>query len=382
MSGSDTDTPMVGPPLGSGTMNSDIPGVADSAPQAATASQSRSRQLDMLVNALQQLAFNQQEIQGVMHQLGQYQVSQAASASAAIPVVTKPSGTLRVREPRVFDGRAIELMPFLDELASAMHLQRQHFQTDYDRSIYLSLYLKAPGAPSSWFHAIQIQRPDLLHDFEALKADFKKHFDDPDLKASKQRELERLVQKGSAAEYSARFHEILVYLNMTDETKIHHFKRGLKADLLTVLMSSYDVPTTLTEFASLAIKVDNRLFQAKAELNKRTGRSTKASLTPFAFDFDTNTAQSTYAQTVSDPVTTTSTSTDTSGIVPMEIDAVKRGPLSPQERSRRKQLGLCMYCGATGHTVSTCPLNKKKGSGSRAIASSSSKKGKGKPGSR
>ena len=338
--------------------------------------------ISILVSTIQELANNQTQLQAFIHNIGQFQANQAEVAAAAVAaqatVPPAPRGTLRVREPRVFDGRAIEVMPFLDELKSAMHLQRQHFQSDYDRSIYLSLYLKAPGAPSSWFRAIQIQQPDLLNNFDALLANFKKHFDDPDLKASKQRELEKLVQKKSVADFSARFREILVYLNMTEETKIHYFKAGLKEDLLTVLMAANDVPNTFDAFVDLAIKVDNRLFQTKAELAKRHGRTVTSS--PFALNVP---EQSTYAQTVSAPPV--SSASESTGVVPMEIDAVKRGPLTDQERKRRRQLGLCNYCGASGHVVLNCPIRpNKKGSTQTAAStsSSSSKKGKGKPGSR
>ncbi len=34
----------------------------------------------------------------------------------------------------------------------------------------------------------------------------------------------------------------------------------------------------------------------------------------------------------------------------------KRGHLSIEEKQRRRDKGLCMYCGAEGHKVQTCPL--------------------------
>ena len=43
---------------------------------------------------------------------------------------------------------------------------------------------------------------------------------------------------------------------------------------------------------------------------------------------------------------------------PMEIDAMRsrhRGPLTEAKRLKRKQDGLCMYCGAAGHMKDKCP---------------------------
>ena len=38
----------------------------------------------------------------------------------------------------------------------------------------------------------------------------------------------------------------------------------------------------------------------------------------------------------------------------MEIDAVKRGPISAEEKARRKKEGLCFYCGGK-HLAKDCP---------------------------
>ena len=40
----------------------------------------------------------------------------------------------------------------------------------------------------------------------------------------------------------------------------------------------------------------------------------------------------------------------------MEIDAVKRGPLTTEEQKHCCDLGLCMYCGASGHKLEACPF--------------------------
>ena len=39
----------------------------------------------------------------------------------------------------------------------------------------------------------------------------------------------------------------------------------------------------------------------------------------------------------------------------MEIDAIRRGPLTPAEKEYRRKNGLCFYCGKGKHTISECP---------------------------
>ena len=48
-------------------------------------------------------------------------------------------------------------------------------------------------------------------------------------------------------------------------------------------------------------------------------------------------------------------STSSSDPVPMEVDAIKHGPLSAEEKEHRRREGLCFYCGKGKHTVNNCP---------------------------
>ena len=63
--------------------------------------------------------------------------------------------TVKHREPRVFDGRADQVNPFLREVNNAVFLQRRSLTSDRDKVIYVSFYL-ADGAPSSWHRTIKL----------------------------------------------------------------------------------------------------------------------------------------------------------------------------------------------------------------------------------
>ncbi|THG93431.1 hypothetical protein EW026_g7806 [Hermanssonia centrifuga] len=91
-----------------------------------------------------------------------------------------PTGQVRFHEPRVFNGKAEEVVPFLREIKNAVHLQRRVLLDDYDKVIYMSTYLK-DGSPSSWYNALDVRRSPLLFNFEGFVEDFKHHFEDSDL---------------------------------------------------------------------------------------------------------------------------------------------------------------------------------------------------------
>jgi hypothetical protein len=38
----------------------------------------------------------------------------------------------------------------------------------------------------------------------------------------------------------------------------------------------------------------------------------------------------------------------------------KKGPLSQEEKDRRRKLGLCAYCGSADHAIHACPLARHK----------------------
>jgi hypothetical protein len=42
----------------------------------------------------------------------------------------------------------------------------------------------------------------------------------------------------------------------------------------------------------------------------------------------------------------------------MDLNAVSFKKITPEERQRRMDLRLCLYCGGSGHQVRGCPVKK------------------------
>ena len=104
---------------------------------------------------------------------------------------------------------------------------------------------------------------------------------------------------------------------------ISQFNYGLRDEVKDLLLSLPD-PTTLSEAISQAVKCDNRLYERQQD--KRAWTLPR----PYA----------TYAATTSTDVPNKS-----SGAEDMQIDAVRFKPLTEQEKRRRREGGLCLYCG-------------------------------------
>ena len=267
--------------------------------------------------------------------------------SSKEPKVTLP----REKEPRKFNGKADQVVPWVREVRAAVELHKKAFTSEYQKCLWASSYL-ADGMPISWYNVLDIHK-DLpgspLQDWDRFLGEFKRRFESPSLILQKTREIERIKQTGSCATYTALFGEILVYLDLSEETKIHYFKRGLKSDVLKALAPIVNKPTVLESYADLATTVDNELWAADfdhREQKKSQGRSSHTNSWNSAPVVSTSTAPA------SAPVPSISASNN---VIPMEVDTIHRGPLSPQEKQHRRDLGLCLYCGKGKHLATNCP---------------------------
>jgi len=137
----------------------------------------------------------------------------------------RPSGgNTKHREPRVFNGRADQVNPFLREINNAVYLQRRSLVDDHDKVIYLSSYL-ADGSPASWYRTLEldVSKHWLLDDFDSFIDAFKQRFQDSDLYASALRKMRKLKQTASCAVFTNQYIEILAELDWTEQTKIQEY---------------------------------------------------------------------------------------------------------------------------------------------------------------
>ncbi|KAF5342091.1 hypothetical protein D9611_002010 [Ephemerocybe angulata] len=252
------------------------------------------------------------------------------------------SGAPKFRDPRMFNGKSNQVEPFLREIRNAIDLQRRVLVTQRDKTRYFSLYLQ-DGTPTSWYTTIERtpEKQRLLDDFEGLVKEFIEHFDEPDRYSKALRNLRKLRQTGSTADYTARFLEYVSDLNWTDQTKIQHYFDGLKDSVQDTLVNRKGRYFTedFVVFYKLCITIDNELHELS--LNRRAAPSSSPSH-----------AKKFFPPPAPTPVASSSANPD---VVPMEVDAIRRGPLTAEEKNRRRTLGLCLYCGQGQHRANACP---------------------------
>jgi hypothetical protein len=135
----------------------------------------------------------------------------------------------------------------------------------------------------------------------------------------------------------------------------------------------FDVGFGLSLFYSSSYRpaVDKPSAPRPQEKNPSPQPRTYATTASVTAPRTTTTQPATPKQTSAPPATTTAVPTSRSslprpavgipttykdGTVPMELDASRRNGLTPEERQRRFDNHLCLYCGSPDHVYASCPL--------------------------
>ena len=138
----------------------------------------------------------------------------------------------------------------------------------------------------------------------------------------------------SASTYASDFRQLTCDINWDEAALMSQFYWGLKDIVKDLLLSLHD-PQTLNEEISQAVKCDNRLFQRHQD---------QSSWTP--------SREQTIRRTSSLSASRPNSHLE---VADMQIDAIRVKYLTPEEKKRRMEEGLCLYCGEGGHRVPNCP---------------------------
>jgi hypothetical protein len=119
-----------------------------------------------------------------------------------------------------------------------------------------------------------------MNDFELFCKKLKELFGDPNERATAERNLYALKQKGSATSYLADFQRYSVLVEWNDQAKMAQFYRGLK-EMVKDELAKQDDSQSLTELMERAVNIDTRLYERNLEKCSDTklqeGRETSAS---------------------------------------------------------------------------------------------------------
>ena len=254
-----------------------------------------------------------------------------------------PAQEPHTSDPEYFDGRRSTLRNFLAQCRIVFLAQPSRFPTERHKVIYASSYLR--DVAFAWFQpfldTIDHEKPNaMLESFVCFSNALQEAFGDPDRKRTAENKLTLLRQVTSAATYSAEFKRLAVDTDWNDPALCFQYYRGLKEALKDELAKLPRVEC-LDVLMDLCIRLDTRLHERRLEKHHNPSHGTAIN------------------HTIMHPmITRHHPPAATPAPVPnrMELDAVqeRRGPLTEDEKQRRRRLGLCLYCGLAGHQANAC----------------------------
>jgi len=142
----------------------------------------------------------------------------------------------------------------------------------------------------------------------------------------------------SLSEYIVKFRELSARTTWNESALLSTFKEGLSYSIKNVLAIQWHRLTTIEDTISAASQAAQNL-----RLQDR---------------FRPRHAPQTNYQAPRRSPTPVAVSGPSSGAGPMDLDAVSFKKITPEERQRRMDLRLCLYCGGSGHQVRGCPVKK------------------------
>lgn len=260
-------------------------------------------------------------------------LASGAPANDMVPA-QRPHASPKLTLPEKYNGSRNHFRQFLNSVKLHFSVSPNRFPSDVAKTGFVSSLLR--GAALDWISPYREKQDAMLSSWSDFESKFKAMFDDPHRARTAVNKLTQLRQGNrSVVAYAAEFRRIVMDADFDNNAKVHWFRAGLSDAILDELVHTA-AKTDLDELIAQCVLIDTRLLERAVERKRRSfPRAAPASM-PQA--------------PPNDPMVLDSTTVSS-----------QRGPLSAEERKRRIENDLCIYCGRPGHRKATCPAKSGNG---------------------
>ena len=196
--------------------------------------------------------------------------------TAALTATGKdPGEILRPRQPDPYGGESDKLQGFLTSLRSYQMYYPTQFNTDELKVRHAMSFLKDKAQRvmepilRDYVHNPPYARKQMTiyvyEKYEHFEKELTHAFGIADEKREAEAKIRQLVQKGSASTYLAEYRFQAAKLDWNEAAHMSQVYRGLKAEVKDAMVYAREKPKTLDELASLAVDIDNQLFERRKE---------------------------------------------------------------------------------------------------------------------
>lgn len=295
-------------------------------------------QLQTIVRRLETQESNQTQVMRFLQDLAsrfeQLQASlgppvhqpQPQPAAVSVPATATAASPLCLPAPSRYSGDSKACRGFLSQCTIHFELQPQNFPSDRAKIAYIISLLS--GEALAWAAPLWEKNDPVVSSLPNFLKLFRNIFEEPGRVSSAASALLRLRQESaSVGQYALHFRILTAELSWNNEALVATFLHGL-SDRVKDELAGRTIPADLDEVISLCNQIDIR-FQERT-LEKHSLVRSQPELPCLR------------------PVEHPPPAEE-----PMQLGRTR---LSPEERARRRTLGLCLYCGGKGHFRDTCSL--------------------------
>lgn len=259
-----------------------------------------------------------------------------------------------------FDGTRDKLSTFVAECRIKFLDNADRYPTEDTRMNYI--FTRCAGAAKEqllpfWESDATAQKAPFT-DTESLLRWLQTCFGDPDIKGTAQYKISHLrMTNREFPQYLADFNKYIERTGWNAEAQKSALLNGLSAELKNLLIHHDTEEMSIREITTLCIRLDTKLRASQAAggrsrfgaaLDPATSQGRKMPTTPGPLRPLTGRAVSTPATGANATPIVADRITTTQGGNLMDLSR-HRGPLSDTEKQRRRDNGLCLYCGEPGH---------------------------------
>ena len=299
-----------------------------------------------IVQAQNQESFNQQTAMISSMQ----EVVQRLCEQANVPTDHSTNGPKRVHVPHPFtpafngDAKVLSFRAFKAKLSVVFQRFASAFETDVQCVNYALSCMTGPPLEhfAPMFNGEVEDVEGLFENYEAFMEAIDAAYGDRLSIQEAEDKIRFLRQKGTMQEYVSEFATLQSRVRWNVPALVSQFKFGLSEPVRALLQNQWHSLTTMKEVIEAA---------TTAYQNLRVGgfRRPVNGQHPWQRPNQFNKTPQNHSPRTSPPAAAA-----TPGPNDMELGAI-RGPLTDQEKERRRKERLCMYCGKANHFAASCP---------------------------
>ena len=265
---------------------------------------------------------------------------------------------LKARQPDPFSGSdPHKLQPFLLQCQLYFRNNPRAYPDDESKVNFALSYLRDTAL--QWFEPSILEGTELpwMIDWSEFVRELRTNFGSIDPTGNAEEELDALCMKDNQKilKYNVEFNRLAARVRWGDSALRHRYYKGLP-DCIKDILAQSSKHDTLIELKSAAQIIDARYWECNREKSQGDSSSHKSDNKAHDKKKSSSQSQQSASSNTSQSKPTASTSATTSAPKKNNILSKlgKDGKLTPQERKRRMDNSLCMFCGATGHIAKDC----------------------------